>query len=622
MERTIRIILLLGLIFNLAALSAAQQKKRPTNSSQRKTVLTPEQIAQKFLPSVVLIVCDDGKGNYSQGSGFYIDRGLILTNYHVINDMIRGKVKIASAQTNIKPNPKSSKLKKPEIVGELNTEWWINKILYTDLKNDLALLSVIPEIEPIVPTTKDNSENKKQRELPVVDGTGVVEIKENWDMPQLMLSQMDNINIGEKVYVLSNPLGLSGTISQGIISGGLRKIKGIDLLQIDAPISSGSSGGAVLNAKGEVIGIATGSFSEGQNLNFAVPSSQIKTFLKTYETDSNNKNYTFAGISKLPNAWLKGIVADLKNIKPIPKVTSGGDGFGEGNQNQKTEEAPKLTYEEIVQDLVTTLKSKPFKAGNSYQGVTSINFSKCSMNLEKVRRSNDKPISNEYKVNIKNVKDFSFTTFSQDMVMSVNLNFERNVVEKNVYGEIFEETPFEASFTKEVSIPVGIDLKTTYRLISELGKLKELCGNAEDVVEPSLQETTSWLTEKVEGTELNYGTGLISKYELLQFSQCRMSFAETLKSGGLVMLNNTQPDLKFLTNVEVTKNTSGNWGIWLEFGRNFDLTQETFGHLGKREYSKIDKITIFQSDYEKAKRVGSAFIRLLELCGEETKEPF
>src|SRR5208283_140038 len=65
-----------------------------------------------------------------------------------------------------------------------------------------------------------------------------------------------------------NPEGLEATFSKGIVSA-IRPQAG--LLQIDAPISSGSSGGPVVDKRGEVIGLAVSSLIEGQNLNFAVP---------------------------------------------------------------------------------------------------------------------------------------------------------------------------------------------------------------------------------------------------------------------------------------------------------------------------------------------------------------
>ena len=66
--------------------------------SQVKPVLSAEQIAKQYLPGVTLIICDDGKGNYSQGSGFFVAPGMILTNAHVVKGMVRGFITTGKEQ--------------------------------------------------------------------------------------------------------------------------------------------------------------------------------------------------------------------------------------------------------------------------------------------------------------------------------------------------------------------------------------------------------------------------------------------------------------------------------------------------------------------------------------------
>ena len=75
---------------------------------------------------------------------------------------------------------------------------------------------------------------------------------------------------GTTVFALGNPEGLEKSISAGVVAA-TRSFRGRDLLQISAPISHGSSGGPVLTANGEVVGVAVGMLEDGQNLNFAVP---------------------------------------------------------------------------------------------------------------------------------------------------------------------------------------------------------------------------------------------------------------------------------------------------------------------------------------------------------------
>jgi S1-C subfamily serine protease len=79
-----------------------------------------------------------------------------------------------------------------------------------------------------------------------------------------------SIQIGERVYAIGNPKGLTKTISEGIVSG-IRDIKGRRLIQTTAPISHGSSGGGLFDRDGNLLGITTSALRESQNLNLAIP---------------------------------------------------------------------------------------------------------------------------------------------------------------------------------------------------------------------------------------------------------------------------------------------------------------------------------------------------------------
>jgi tetratricopeptide (TPR) repeat protein len=118
------------------------------------------------------------------------------------------------------------------------------KIVRIDKKNDLAVLSVDVDLT--------------SNPLPLATGT---------------------VSPGEQIFAIGNPEGLENTISQGIVSG-LRNRDDRNLLQITSPISHGSSGGPILNARGEVVGVAVGMLEDGQNLNFAVPVSYVRSILE------------------------------------------------------------------------------------------------------------------------------------------------------------------------------------------------------------------------------------------------------------------------------------------------------------------------------------------------------
>ena len=81
------------------------------------------------------------------------------------------------------------------------------------------------------------------------------------------------------MVAIGSPLGLFNSISDGIIAG-FRTIDRVDMIQFTAPISHGSSGGAVLNMYGEVIGISTAGFDDGQNINLAMGYECIRMFAK------------------------------------------------------------------------------------------------------------------------------------------------------------------------------------------------------------------------------------------------------------------------------------------------------------------------------------------------------
>ena len=169
--------------------------------------------------SVFLVYLNDSSGTPSAlGSAFLVAPRLLVTNAHVAD---AGSPVLA--------------------VGPVRIPL---KILRTDEKNDLALLSVDVDLT--------------SRPLPLASAA---------------------VSPGEQVFAIGNPEGLEKTISQGIISG-LRKRGDRDLLQVTSPISHGSSGGPILNAKGEVVGVAVGMLEDGQNLNFAVPVAYVRAILE------------------------------------------------------------------------------------------------------------------------------------------------------------------------------------------------------------------------------------------------------------------------------------------------------------------------------------------------------
>ena len=194
------------------------------------------------------------------GSGFFVQTNQIATNLHVIKGAAQGTAKRVGQQT----------------------EYTIEGFTVMDKKSDLVILQV--------------------------SGS---------DVQPLLLGDSDTVEIGEPVYVAGNPKGfLEGTFSDGIISA-VRGDSTGKLFQMTAPISSGSSGGPVLNGRGEVIGVSVATLRDGQNLNFAIPSNSLKVLIaaagsaKPLPKDKSSFLEPVPETSKAETAKAKAILAEV-----------------------------------------------------------------------------------------------------------------------------------------------------------------------------------------------------------------------------------------------------------------------------------------------------------------------
>ena len=178
-----------------------------------------DKIFKENRKAVVVVIAYDSKGKpISQGSGFIVrPDGAVVTNYHVISNAVDIKIKAGD--------------KVLKVEG----------LLHIDKENDIAILKAYGK-----------------------------------NLPVVRIGDIEKLTVGEKVYVIGSPEGFENTISDGILSG-IREITDKrKILQITAPVSRGSSGGALFNKNGEVIGIVTFLIEEAQNLNFAMPVNLIK----------------------------------------------------------------------------------------------------------------------------------------------------------------------------------------------------------------------------------------------------------------------------------------------------------------------------------------------------------
>src|SRR5207245_2179166 len=95
----------------------------------------------------------------------------------------------------------------------------------------------------------------------------------------LMLDRSPSVKIADEVFAIGNPLGLTGTVTKGIISSVRRAADGFELFQIDAALNPGNSGGPLVDRRGLVIGINTFKLKGFEGLNFAVSTAEaVRTF--------------------------------------------------------------------------------------------------------------------------------------------------------------------------------------------------------------------------------------------------------------------------------------------------------------------------------------------------------
>ncbi len=93
-------------------------------------------------------------------------------------------------------------------------------------------------------------------------------------LPYVQLAAPGQLSVGDSVYAVGAPQGLELTLSNGLVSG-FREYNGDRLIQTTAPISQGSSGGGLFDARGRLVGITTMYLEDGQNLNFAIPAELV-----------------------------------------------------------------------------------------------------------------------------------------------------------------------------------------------------------------------------------------------------------------------------------------------------------------------------------------------------------
>jgi S1-C subfamily serine protease len=180
---------------------------------------TTRDIYDQNKSAVVLLLAYDSRGMPSAlGSGFYFETNKIASNFHVIEGASRIVFRVIGSK-------------------EMHE---VKRVISVSKSLDLAILEVEQEQQPV------------------------------------KIASLDKLGVGDKVVAIGNPRGLEGSVSEGIVSA-IRGSGDVQMLQITAPISPGSSGGPLFSAEGQVVGVTTATLRDSQSLNFAVPASLLST---------------------------------------------------------------------------------------------------------------------------------------------------------------------------------------------------------------------------------------------------------------------------------------------------------------------------------------------------------
>lgn len=196
-----------------------------------------------FVPAVVVVRSPAGLG-----SGFLINKlGYLVTNFHVI---------MGQKHISVTRFKKSG----PELKRIIHRNV---RIVALDPFHDLAVLQVQGKLnEPFLP---------------------------------IVFSPEEKPRVGEKVFVIGNPLGLERSVSEGVVSHTARNFGGKLYLQIDASVNPGNSGGPLFNSRGEAIGVINMGVRSMQGLNFAIPIRHVKYILDHIDAFAYNETNPLSG---------------------------------------------------------------------------------------------------------------------------------------------------------------------------------------------------------------------------------------------------------------------------------------------------------------------------------------
>ena len=254
------------------------------------------EIAARTRPAVVVVETNKGFG-----SGFIVKSdGVIVTNNHVIADATEVAIKLPS--------------------GEMYRNV---SLLKSDSVNDLAFLKI-----------------------------------EAVDLPAIPLGNSNDVKVGDEVLLVGTPKGLEQTVSNGLISG-IRIEDGTRVLQTSAAASPGSSGGPLLNQKGEVIGVMSFKVVNGDDLNFTIPINYVRGKLEDLDlshpkpfAELNDKTEQRRGVwvAGYGSAAFEGIYMDVLDMLGSAGVKIANYG---SQKVENTREAGFIPLSSLIEMLPT-----------------------------------------------------------------------------------------------------------------------------------------------------------------------------------------------------------------------------------------------------------------------------
>ena len=266
----------------------------PASSNPAPDATAPDKTVQELAAQVkksVVVVTFRGRNGEQQGlgAGFIIDAsGLIATNLHVLGEARPISVALHDGR-------------KFDVVA----------VHATERSQDLAVLKI--------------------------DAT---------ELPALTLGDSDELQEGQPVVAMGNPIGLERSIVSGVLSG-RREIDGRAMLQVALPIERGNSGGPLLDLKGRVHGLLTLKSLKTENLGFAIPINAIKPLLEKPNPVAMERWLTIGVLD--PEEWTVSWGARWRQRSGHLFVSGPGAGFGGRSLCLATQAAPAIPYEIAVQ---------------------------------------------------------------------------------------------------------------------------------------------------------------------------------------------------------------------------------------------------------------------------------